>query len=259
MPIQQSVCLPILPQDVMPRERLLAEIAAIGFPAIEIWERGRDFAELCQQAADNGLELISMIGHRSLRDGLNNAANHDRIEAELRTSIDTAVAHGQRTLICFSGNRIRGMSESEAIDNTVAGLRRAAPYAEDNGVILTLELLNSKVDHAGYQCDRSAWGLEVQRRVGSPNVKLLFDIYHMQIMEGDVLRTITENLEAIGHIHTAGNPGRHDLDDQQELNYRGICRVLSRAGYDGYVGHEFRPRGDLVSGLRQAFALCNVD
>ena len=259
MSIKQSVCIPILPQGVMPRERLFAEIAAIGYPAIEIWQRGDDFVELCQTAADCGLQLISMIGHDSLPDGLNNTGNHDRIEAELRESVDMAVAHGLRALICFSGNHIAGMSNEEAIANTVAGLRRVAPYAEDNGIVINLELLNSKVDHPNYQCDNSAWGLEVQREVGSPNVKLLFDIYHMQIMEGDVLRTITANLDAIGHLHTAGNPGRNELDDFQELNYRGICRVISDAGYDGYIGHEFRPRGDLVGGLRQAFEICNVD
>ena len=259
MSIKQSVCIPILPQDVMPRERLFAEISAIGFPAVEIWQRGDDFEDLCRTAADSGLQLISMIGHNSLPDGLNNASNHDRIEAELRESVDLAVAHGLRALICFSGNHIDGMSNEEAIANTVAGLRRAAPYAEGNGIVLNLELLNSKVDHPNYQCDNSAWGLEVQRQVDSPNVKLLFDIYHMQIMEGDILRTVTANLDAIGHFHTAGNPGRNELDDSQELNYRGICRVLSDAGYDGYVGHEFRPRGDLVAGLRQAYELCNVD
>ncbi len=259
MPIKQSVSIPILPQDAMPREQLLNEIAAIGFPAIEIWERGDDFVELCQLAANCGLQLISMIGHKSLRDGLNNAANHDRIEAELRESVDLAVAHGQRALVCFSGNHIPGMSEEEAIANTVAGLRRAAPYAEAHGILLLLELLNSKVDHPGYQCDHSAWGLSVQRQVESANVKLLYDIYHMQIMEGDVLRTITANLDAIGHLHTAGNPGRNELDDAQELNYRGICLVLRDAGYDGYIGHEFCPRGDLVAGLRQAFELCNVE
>ena len=121
-----------------------------------------------------------------------------------------------------------------------------------------MELLNSKVDHPGYQCDHTAWGLAVLQQVNSPNVKLLYDIYHMQIMEGDVIRTMTANLDAIGHIHTAGNPGRNELDDRQELNYRGICRALSDAGYDGYVGHEFRPRGDLVESLRQAYELCNV-
>jgi hydroxypyruvate isomerase len=199
-----------------------------------------------------------MSGHNSLPDGLNNTDNHDRIEAELRESIDVAAANGVTGLICFSGNRIPGVGDQEAIANTAAGLRRAAPYAEAKGVNLNLELLNSKVDHAGYQCDHSAWGLAVLEQVNSPNVKLLYDIYHMQIMEGDVIRTMTSNLDAIGHIHTAGNPGRNELDDNQELNYRGICSALIAAGYEGYVGHEFRPRGEVVASLRQAFELCNV-
>ena len=258
MPIKQSVCIPILPQDALPREKLLAEIASIGYPAIEIWGWDDDFPGLCEAAAGNGLRMVSISGHGTGTDGLNNPANHDRIEAELRDAIDVAAAHGVAGLICFSGNRIQGMDEEAAIANTAAGLRRAAPYAEAKGITLNLELLNSKVDHPGYQCDHTAWGLAVLQQVNSPNVKLLYDIYHMQIMEGDLIRTMTANLDAIGHIHTAGNPGRNELDDTQELNYRGICRALSSAGYEGYVGHEFRPQGDVVASLRQAYELCNV-
>lgn len=258
MPIKQSVCVPILPQNTMSQDELLAAIAEIGYPAVEIWGRGDDFASFCESAAKHGLRVVSIGGHDSLPDGLNNADNHDRIAEELRESIEVAAAYGVDGLICFSGNRIPGMSEQEAIANTAAGLRRAAPHAEAKGVNLNLELLNSKVNHAGYQCDHSAWGLAVLQQIESPNVKLLYDIYHMQIMEGDVIRTMTENLDAIGHIHTAGNPGRNELDDNQELNYRGICRALSRSGYDGYVGHEFHPRGDVVEALRQAFEICNV-
>jgi len=258
MPIKQSVCVPILPQGAMPQDQLFAEISQIGYPAVEIWGRGDDFPNFCEAADNHGLRVVSISGHDSLPDGLNNPANHDRIANELRESIDVAAANGVEGLICFSGNRIPRMSEQEAIANTAAGLRRAAPYAEAKGVNLNLELLNSKVNHAGYQCDHSAWGLAVVQQVESTNVKLLYDIYHMQIMEGDVIRTMTENLDAIGHIHTAGNPGRNELDDDQELNYRGICRALSKAGYEGYVGHEFHPRGDVVEALRQAFELCNV-
>lgn len=258
MPIKQSVCIPILPQDTLPLDQLLKEIAAIGYPAIEIWGRDDDFSSLCEAAAGYGLKMVSTGGHGMITGGLNDPANHDRIESELHESIDVAAAHGVAGLICFSGNRIPGMDEQDAIDNTAAGLRRAAPYAEAKGVTLNLELLNSKVDHAGYQCDNTEWGLAAIRQVNSPNVKLLYDIYHMQIMEGDVIRTMTGNLDAIGHIHTAGNPGRNELDDNQELNYRGICRALSEAGYDGYVGHEFRPRGDVIESLRQAYELCNV-
>ena len=137
------------------------------------------------------------------------------------------------------------------------GLRRVAPYAEKRGVNLNIELLNSKIDHPGYQCDHSAWGVAVCERVNSPRVKLLFDIYHMQIMEGDVIRNIRENIGWIGHFHTAGNPGRRDMDDDQELNYAGICRAIAASGYDGYVGHEFQPKGDVLEALRRAFALCD--
>ena len=121
-----------------------------------------------------------------------------------------------------------------------------------------MELLNSKVDHAGYQCDRTAWGVEVCKRVGSPRVKLLYDIYHMQIMEGDLIRTIKENIEYIGHFHTGGNPGRNDLDNKQEIYYPPIMQAIAETDYDLYVGHEFIPKGDPIEGLREAFHLCDV-
>ena len=159
MPINQSVCIPILPP--MERSELLREIAAIGYPAIEIWGRDEQFSALCAEAAEHGLKIVSMIGHDSLPDGLNNRENHSRIEAELRASIDIAVASDVAGLICFSGNCIEGMGEEEAIENTVDGFLRIASYAEDQGINLNLELLNSKIDHAGYQCDSTAWGLEV--------------------------------------------------------------------------------------------------
>jgi hydroxypyruvate isomerase len=145
----------------------------------------------------------------------------------------------------------------EAIEAVADGLRRVAPYAERKKVNLNLELLNSKVDHPGYQCDHTAWGVAVCERVNSPRVKLLYDIYHMQIMEGDLIRTIRENVHWIGHFHTAGNPGRNDMDDTQELNYAGICRAIAATGYELYVGHEFAAKGDLVEALRRTFALCD--
>jgi hydroxypyruvate isomerase len=160
-------------------------------------------------------------------------------------------------IICFSGNRRPGQSEDEAAAACVAGLRKIAPYAEEKGVNLNMELLNSSVDHPGYQCDRSAWGLAVVRQVNSPRVKLLFDIYHMQIMEGNLIDTIQNNIDWIGHFHTAGVPGRNEIDDTQEINYRGVCRAIAQSGYDLFVGHEFRPRRDLWDGLREAFAICD--
>ncbi len=256
MATRQSVCLSILP-DMEPDE-LFREIAAIGYHAVEIWERDDNFPDLCETASRHGLQMVSMIGHTSLYGGLNKRENHDRIEAELRDSIDCSVTYGLRGLICFSGARVEGMSDDEAVANTAAGLARVAPYAEEKGINLNLELLNSIVDHPGYQCDHTAWGLEAISHVDSPRVKLLYDIYHMQVMEGNIIQNLIANIDVIGHIHTAGSPGRNDLDDNQELNYRGICRAVSAAGYDGFIGHEFRPKNDVVAALRQAFEICHT-
>ncbi len=139
------------------------------------------------------------------------------------------------------------------------GLRRIAGYAEEKGVNLNLELLNSKVDHPDYQCDYTAWGVAGCEKVASPRVKLLYDIYHMQIMEGDVIRTIRENIRWIGRFHPAGNSGRNDFDETQELNYAGICKAIAATGYEHYVGHEFAPKGDPVGALRRAFEICNQE
>ena len=257
MRIQQSICYPLFKPADLPLDALFATAAEIGYAAVELWGRGDDFDEVMQLAQQHNLAVASMSGHGSLADGLNKRSNHERIEAELRRSIDIAAAHGIPGLICFSGNRQPHQSEIEAIEATADGLRRIAPYAEEKGINLNVELLNSKVDHPGYQCDHTAWGVAVCERVGSPRVKLLYDIYHMAIMEGDLIRTIRDNIRWIGHFHTAGNPGRHDLDDAQELNYRGICRAIAETGYDLYVGHEYKPKGDPVESLRTTFEICN--
>jgi hydroxypyruvate isomerase len=257
MRIKQSVCYPIFQAEDTSLDELFATVAEIGYAAVELWARGEDFEQVVALAHKQDLVVASMCGHDSLGDGLNKRSNHDRIEQELRTSIDIAAERGIPGVICFSGNRQPHMSEMQAIEAVADGLRRVAPYAEEKGVNLNLELLNSKVDHAGYQCDHTAWGVAVCERVGSPRVKLLYDIYHMQIMEGDLIRTIRDNIEWIGHFHTAGNPGRNDMDDTQELNYAGICRAIAETGYDLYVGHEFSPKGDLIEALRQTFALCD--
>ena len=257
MRIKQSVCYPMMKPEDMSLEALFKVCAEIGYPAVEMWARGEDLEEVMALAGKYQLAMASMIGHASLPDGLNKRSNHDRIEEELRDSIDVAAAHGIPGLICFSGNRLPHMNEMEAIEAVADGLRRVALYAEEKGVNLNLELLNSKVNHPGYQCDHTAWGVAVCERVDSPRVKLLYDIYHMQIMEGDVIRTIQENIQWIGHFHTAGNPGRNDMDDTQEMNYAGICRAIAETEYDLYVGHEFRPKGATVEALRQTFALCD--
>lgn len=257
MRIKQSVCYPMIRPAGIPLAEFVAKVAALGFDAIELWTRDAAFDEVVALARRHGLAIAIMSGHDSLTVGLNDPSQHDRIEAELRTSIDIAAEAGIPGLIVFSGNRRDGVPEAEAIAATVAGLRRIAPYAEAKDVNLNMELLNSKVDHPGYQCDHSAWGIEVCRQVDSPSVKLLFDIYHMQIMEGDIIRTIRDNIRWIGHFHTAGVPGRHDFDDTQELNYTGICRAIAETGYNLYLGHEFRPKGEVYDALARAHAICD--
>jgi len=257
MKIKQSFCYPLYQPKGMSAADIFKAAAEIGYPAVEIWSRDEGFDEFAGLAARNGLRVASIAGHLSLPDGLNKRSNHDRIEAELKQSIDVAAKHNIPGVICFSGNRQLYQTEMEAIDACVDGLRRVTAYAEKKGVNLNMELLNSKVDHPGYQCDRTDWGVAVCERVNSPRVKLLYDIYHMQIMEGDIIRTIQKNIKWIGHFHTAGNPGRKDMDDTQEMNYTGICRAIAATGYDLYVGHEFSPKGDIIEALRTAFRICD--
>jgi len=257
MRIKQSLCYPIFKPKDMSLDDLFKIGAEIGYAAVELWNRGDDFEEVVATAKKHKLVVASMSGHASLPDGLNKRSNHDRIEAELKTSIDIAAKHGIPGVICFSGNRQPFQTELEAIDAVADGFRRIARYAEEKGVNLNMELLNSKVDHPGYQCDHTAWGVAACEKVNSPRVKLLYDIYHMQIMEGDIIRTIKANIKWIGHFHTAGNPGRNDMDDTQEMNYAGICKGIASTPYNLYVGHEFKPKGDLIEALRKAFVLCD--
>jgi hydroxypyruvate isomerase len=257
MRIKQSFCYPCFKTPDMGLDRLCGEAARIGYAGVELWFRGAEFDELVNAAKRHGLVIPSMCGHKSLTDGLNKRENHDRIESELRESVDIAVRLGIPGLICFSGNRNPGQAEEDALETTADGLRRVVPYAEEKGVNLNLELLNSKVDHPGYQCDHTAWGVAMCEKVGSPRVKLLYDIYHMQIMEGDLIRTIRQSIRWIGHFHTAGNPGRKDFDDSQELDYVGICRAIAESGYELYLAHEFTPKGDRIEALRRAFEVCD--
>jgi hydroxypyruvate isomerase len=196
-------------------------------------------------------------GGGTIPDGLNVVANHDAIVKGLTASLPAAAKLGVPNLITFFGNR-RGMPDAEATKNCIAGLNRLKGPAEDAGVTICVELLNSKVNHPDYQWDRSAWGLEIVKAVGSPRVKLLYDIYHMQIMEGDVIRTIRQDKDWIAHFHTGGVPGRHELDDTQELNWRAVCTAIADMGYTGYVAHEFVPTRDPLTSLKEAVALCDV-
>ena len=258
MRIKQSVCIPIVKPAAMPLEAFLEQVSQIGYAAVEIWMRDSNFGAFVNLARKYHLVVSSMIGHGMDRGGLNDPASHDQIEADLRASIDVAAEYGVPGIICFSGNRRAGLDDAQGATNTAAGLRRMAPYAEKKGVNLNLELLNSKVDHPGYQCDHTAWGRAVVEQVNSQRVKLLYDIYHMQIMEGDVIRTIRDNIGWIGHFHTAGVPGRHEMDNTQELNYTGIVQAIESTAYELYMGHEFSPTGDAIEGLRQAYAVCKL-
>jgi hydroxypyruvate isomerase len=228
-------------------------VADMGLPAVDLlgpneWAPVREFGLICSMGWKVGGDIP---------DGLNNPANHDAIVKGLTAALPAAAKNGVPNLIAFFGNR-RGMGDAEAIKNCVAGLNRIKGPAEDAGVTICVELLNSKVNHPDYQGDRSAFGLEIVKAVGSPRVKLLYDIYHMQIMEGDVIRTIRQDKDWIAHFHTGGVPGRHELDDTQELNWRAVCTAIADMGYTGYVAHEFVPTRDPLTSLKEAVALCDV-
>lgn len=250
--IKQSVCWWCFARGDMKPEKLIKEAARIGFASIEMAPQ-----QYWDAIKEHGMKIAIIVGHGTLTDGLNRKENHKRIEEELLRNIELASKYEIPSLIVFSGNR-RGISDEEGINNTVEGLLKVIKVAEEKGISLCLELLNSKYDHKDYQCDRTWWGVEVCKRVNSPRAKLLYDIYHMQIMEGDLINTIRRNINFIAHFHTAGVPGRRDLDDEQEINYRAVMRAIAATGYDGYVGHEFIPKGDPIQALKHAFEVCDV-
>ena len=250
--IKQSVCFWCFARGELAPEKMIEEAAKIGYASVEM--PGKEYWDLVK---DNGMTIATIIGHSSLGDGLNKRSNHDRIEQELLKNIDVAAENDIPGLICFSGNR-EGLPDDEGIEIVAEGLSRVSKAAEEKGVNLCIELLNSKVNHPDYQCDHTAWGVEVCKRVNSPRVGLLYDIYHMQIMEGDLIRTITDNMQYIKHFHTAGNPGRKDLDDEQEIYYPAVMRAIANSDYDLYVGQEFVPKGDPIKALRAAFETCDV-
>jgi len=228
-------------------------VAEMGLTAIDLleepdWTVARDHGLVCS---------MGYAGGGSIANGLNVTANHDAIVKNFERLIPRAAALNVPNVITFFGNR-RGMPDDTAIANCVAGLNRVKKIAEDHGVTICVELLNSKVNHPDYQGDRSAFGVAVVKAVASPRVKLLYDIYHMQIMEGDVIRTIRANHDLIGHYHTGGVPGRHELDDSQEINWRAVCLAIADTGFTGYLAHEFEPTRDPLTSLREAVALCDV-
>jgi hydroxypyruvate isomerase len=249
--LKQSVCRG--PYRSIPLPDFARACADMGLSGIDLlqeneWAAVREHGLICTMGYGGG---------GSIPDGLNVKANHDQIVRNFEQSIPKAEAQKVPNLITFFGNR-RGMPDEEAIANSVEGLNRIKKVAEDHGVTLCVELLNSKVNHKDYQGDHTAFGVQVVKAVNSPRVKLLYDIYHMQIMEGDVIRTIRDNLSSIAHFHTGGVPGRHEIDDTQELNYAAVCRAIVDSGFTGYLAHEFSPTRDPLTSLREAVKLCDV-
>lgn len=230
---------------------LAGHAAALGMSGIDLLEP-KDF----KTVKKHGL-VASLVSSHKLANGLCEPKFHDECKRKIEAAVKATSAEGWRNVICFSGNA-RGMDRKTGMKNCVKALKEIVPIAEKAGVILNMELLNSKVDHPDYMCDNSEWGIELVKRVESDHFKLLFDIYHMQIMEGDVIRTIQDNHQYFGHYHTAGNPGRHELDDTQELNYTPIAKAIADTDFDGYVSHEFRPSRDPVEGLKEAITKCMV-
>jgi hydroxypyruvate isomerase len=253
--LKQSFCR--WPYSKISLPDLCTRAKQMGFSAIDLL-----FQDEWSVAAGAGL-AVSM-GYASRRDkfiatGFNDPANHPLLLAELEGALPLAARASVPNLIAMFGNRVAGIDEPAAIANCVAGLVKIAPLAEKHGVTVCVELLNSKVDHPGYQGDHTAFGVAVMRGVNSPRVKLLYDIYHMQIMEGDVIRTIRDNINWIGHFHTGGVPGRHEINDSQELNYHAIAAAIADLEFKGYVAHEFVPtRSDPFLSLEEALRICTV-
>lgn len=188
----------------------------------------------------------------------NRTENHDALVAAYEDDIPIVANAGMSNLICFSGNR-DGMDDQEGLENCAKGLKRLMPIAEKHNVVIAMELLNSKVNHKDYMCDHTAWGVELCKAIGSDHFKLLYDIYHMQIMEGDVIATIRESHPYISHYHTGGVPGRNEIDDTQELNYPAIAKAIVATGFQGHVAQEFIPaRSDKIASLRQGVEICDV-
>jgi hydroxypyruvate isomerase len=244
-----------------------------------VFGRGMNFEDSCREAARLGCKGYDLRGPAdwptlkkygliptmyqgpggTIPEALNRVENHDRLEKSMNAAIDEAAANGVPNIITFSGNR-KGMADAEGAANCVKFLNKVKAHAEDKGVTICMELLNSKVNHKDYMCDHTAWGVDVMKQVGSPRVKLLYDIYHLQIMEGDICRTIKDNIQYLGHFHTGGNPGRHEIDDTQELNYRFVAKTIADLGFTGYVAHEYSPAQgrDPIQSLNQAMEIFDV-
>ena len=250
--LKQSVCR--WPYRAIPFPDFCRAASGMGLVAIDLlnadqWEPVREYGLVCS---------MGYAGGGSIPDALNVKANHDAIVRNFERLIPRAAAQQVPNVITFFGNR-RGMSDADAIANCIDGLNRVKKVAEDHGVTICVELLNSKVNHKDYQGDRTAFGVSVVKAVDSPRVKLLYDIYHMQIMEGDVIRTIKQHKEWLAHYHTGGNPGRNEIDETQEIHYPAVMKAIVETGFKGFVAQEFIPkREDKIASLKQGVQICDV-
>jgi hydroxypyruvate isomerase len=233
-------------------EQEAATAAKMGILGLDL--RGSQDWEVIKK---HGLVATMVPGAGSIRRGLNDRSMHAQFLDDFRNNIKAAADAGWRNVICMAGDR-KGISDEEGMDNCVLILKEAVKLAEDLNVVICMELLNSKVNHPGYMCDNSIWGFELCRRVNSPGFKMLYDIYHMQIMEGDLIATIKNNIQHIAHFHTAGVPGRHELDENQEIYYPAVMRAIVETGFEGYVAHEYTPIHDPIKSLKQAVETCDV-
>jgi hydroxypyruvate isomerase len=250
--LKQGVCRGVFNGSKLDMDGMCREAARLGAVGIDL-VGPESFAALKK----HGLIPTLLPGGGGIKNGINDKKNHAEIDAKMREVIKAAASVGGPNVIVMAGDRT-GRTDAEGADNSVAFLNNIKALAEELNITLCIELLNSKVNHPGYMADHTAWGVDVCKRVNSPRVKLLYDIYHMQIMEGDVIRTIRDNIQYIGHFHTAGNPGRHEFDDTQELNYSAICKAIADTGYQGILTHEYSPTRDPLGTLEKMMQICEV-
>ena len=247
----------------IPLETLCVAGKEIGLKSIELLMPA-DFATLkphgltCAMVSFPTATTPAGVNVGGIGKAFNRLEHHDTLVAVYESHLKAAADVGAKQVICFSGNR-EGMSDEQGLENCAIGLKRILPLAEKLGLTLAMELLNSKRNHKDYMCDHTAWGVALCKKIGSDHFKLLYDIYHMQIMEGDVVDTIRENHTYISHYHTGGVPGRNEIDDTQELHYPAVMRAIADTGYQGFVGQEFIPkRPDKIASLKQAIGICSV-
>jgi hydroxypyruvate isomerase len=240
----------------IPLEEFCVAVKAMGIESVELLGENE-----WPTVVKHGLTCAMCNGPDSIGYGWNRVEHHDKLLAGFEQAIPKVAQFGFPNIITFSGNRVGKnykVSDEEGLENCVKGLKRLMPIAEKHKVTVVLELLNSKVNHKDYMADHSAWGVELCKRVGSERLKLLYDIYHMQIMEGDIIRTIQTHHQYFAHYHTGGNPGRNEIDETQELNYPAIMKAIVATGYKGFVGQEFVPKREPLASLRQAIQICDV-